>query len=336
MRRLVALVALVCIVAPAARSNPVTQDPCPGSVEGPVVWKQVGGDVLENLLFAEGSLWVSDGSRSSVLRLGPDGTEGAGLTGIPSPGGLQQGPDGLIYAGWGNGAANALSRNRMSKVIRFAPGDPAGTLQDYATGFSMANGMTFGPGDDLYISNDFDRALIRIPRADPAAWAPLADVYGTNGLVVDPAGQYLYAAITFDQRSPIERISLAPGAEHRTIAQLSLGVLSLEPRVHPDPNAAAPLLGVKGLDDMTRDADARRNRDLLYVVANGMGELLRVDPTAADPSASACMVASGLRNPSSVRIAPEDGPFADGKPETIDLYVTEFSGAIRLVRFTPA
>ncbi|MGH2786250.1 MAG: hypothetical protein ACRDJ1_13395, partial [Actinomycetota bacterium] len=150
-------------------------------------------------------------------------------------------------------------------------------------------------------------------------------VWGTNGIVVDPAGENLYAAITFDQRSPIERIPLADPSAHETAAVLTLGVASLEPAVYtPDPTK--PLLGVKGLDDMTRTDDGT-----LYVVANGLGELLRVDPVTGD----ACLVASGFQNPSSVRIAPPGSPF-DTSGEEITFYVVEFSGAIRIVGYTPA
>lgn len=327
MKLLLAIgLAVIGLAAPSTNAGLLTQDPCPGTVSGPVVWKKLGTDVLENLLFAEGSLYVSNSSAGRVVRLAPDGSEvPGGSLDDTSPGGLAQGPDGLIYAGWNTGIVDALLDRGLSKVLRFDPADPNGTVATYAEGFSMANGMTFGPGDDLFISNDFNRGLIRIPRTDPTAWALLADVWGTNGLVVDPAGENLYAAITFDQRSPIERIPLADPASHETAAVLTFGVLSLEPAVYaPDPSK--PLLGIKGLDDMTRSDEGT-----LYVVANGMGELLRVDPLTGE----ACLVASGFQNPSSVRIAPPGSPF-DVSGEAMTFYVVEFSGAIRTVGYTPA
>lgn len=305
--------------------EPLTQAPCAGTVAGPQVWKQMGNDVLENLLFAHGSLWISDGTQSRVVELDEDGNDVGGLSGISSPGGLAKGPAGLIYAGEGNSLANAILKTGAAQVVRFDPDDPNGTEEVYASGFNMPNGMTFGPGNDLFISNDLDFGLIRIPRSNPAAWAEYAHVWGTNGLVVDPAGENLYAAITFDQRSPIERISLDGSGAHETFVQLSLGVLSLEPAVHTDPDLDAPLIGLKGLDDMTRDAAGN-----LYVVANGMGELLRVEPDG-----DACLIASGLQNPSSVRIAPAASAF-DTSGEAMTFYVTEFSGAIRTIGFTPA
>ena len=318
------LVFCVALGASSARGGVVTQDPCSGTVVGPTEWKTFGTDTLENLLFANGSLWVSNSSADRVMRLGPDGSDQGGLEGIP-PGGLAVGPDGLIYAGAGNGIPDSLLRRGLSKVVRFDAADPAGTLETYAEGLDMANGLVFAPNGDLFVSNDVQQGPVRVPRAQPDAWLPFADVWGTNGLVVDPAGENLYAAITFDQRSPIERIPLADPGAHQTAAVLTFGVLSLEPAVYTDPDPSKPLVGVKGLDDMTRSDDGA-----LYVVANGMGELLRVDPQSGE----ACLVASGLQNPSSVRIAPKGSAF-DISGQALTFYVVGFDGKIQVVGYTP-
>jgi hypothetical protein len=319
------LVALVCgLLSPlAARGGVVTQDPCPGRATAPEVWKSYGTDVLENLLFADGSLWISNSTSGRLIRLGPDGVEQAGLDGV-APGGLAVGPDGLIYVGSGNSIQDSLLRRGLSKVLRFDPADPGRTLQTYAAGFDMANGMTFAPDGDLFVSNDVGYGPVRIPRAQPSAWTSLG-IWGTNGLVVDPAGENLYAAITFDQRSPIERIPLGDTAAHDTAVVLTAGVVSLEPAMHTDPDVSKPLVGLKGLDDMTRTADGT-----LYVVANGLGELLRVDPVTGD----ACLVTGGLQNPASVRIAPSGSPF-DVSGEALTLYVVGFDGRIKVVGYTP-
>ncbi|MBI4728662.1 MAG: hypothetical protein HY775_04070 [Acidobacteria bacterium] len=325
MRRTIfASTALTLLLMPSAGgANPVTQDPCPGIVTDPVVWKQLGGDVLENLLFDSDSLWVSDGTARAVRRFGPSGAEGTGLTGVDSPGGLATGPDGLIYAGIGNSLANSLTRSGLGKVVRFSPSNPNGSVETYSSGFNMPNGLTFGPGGEIFISNDLDYGLIRItPATAPAPWAELSHVWGTNGLVVDPAGVNLYAAVTFDQRSPIVRVPLDGSGAHAIAAQLSVGAASLEPAVYTDGDPSKPLL-VKGLDDMTRDAAGT-----LYVVGNGSGELLRVDPATG----GSCLIASGFQNPSSVRIAPP--AFALAGP-ALTFFVTEFSGAIQVVGYTP-
>ena len=325
MRHLLVGLVLVLLVAPA-RANPITQDACPGSASV-TTWKQVGNDTLENLLFDGSSLWISDQSSGSIRRFGADGVEAPAskeLLNVSGPGGLAVGPDNLIYAGTGDSFEGALLKTGEASVIRFRRDQPAATKQIYSSGFNMANGLTFGPNGDVYVSNDIDAGLIRIPRAHPTAWSRLDDLWGTNGLVVTRDGKTMYAAITLDQRSPIERISLPSGA-HSTAWQLTVGVASLKPAVYTNPDLSRPLIGVKGLDDMTSDGR------YLYPVANGMGELLRVDPRTG----AACLIASGFPTSSSVRIAPEAGPFADHDRGTIDFYVTRFTGQIMRIRYRP-
>ena len=326
MRLRVLCLVLVVFAFTPARANVITQDPCPGSVSV-TTWKQLGNDTLENLLFDGSSLWISDQTSGGIRRFGPDGSEAPAakeLSGVSGPGGLAVGPDGLIYAGTGDSFQGALLRTGAASVIRFDRDDPAKTRKVYASGFNMANGLTFAPNGDVYVSNDVDAGLIRIPRAHPTAWSLFDDLWGSNGLVVTPDGSTMYATVTFDQRSPIERISLPSGA-HMTAFQLTVGVASLKPAVYTDPDLSRPLVGVKGLDDMTTDGR------YLYPVANGLGELLRVDPR----NGSACLIANGFPTSSSVRIAPESGPFADHDPGTIDFYVTRFTGAIMRIRYRP-
>jgi sugar lactone lactonase YvrE len=313
----------LCLSPSLARGGLLTQTRCQGTITAATAFKSYNAHVLENLLFAYGSLWISDSTSGRLVRLGPDGAQQGSLP--ISPGGLAVGPDGLIYAGSGNSIPDSLLRRGLSKVVRFDQADPAGTIETYAAGFDMANGLTFAPNGDLFVSNDVGNGPVRIPRADPQAWTAFGDVWGTNGIVFDPAGENLYAAVTFDQRSPIERIPLDNPAGHATAAVLAFGVASLQPAVYTDPARGKPLVGVKGLDDMTRDDEGT-----LYVVANGTGELLRVDPLTG----SACRIASDLGSPSSVRIAPSGSSF-DTSGEALTFYITEFRGAVKTVGYSP-
>jgi sugar lactone lactonase YvrE len=325
IRFFVAVLASAMLSPLVAQGGPVTQDLCQGSAKTLSTWKSFGtANLLENLLFAYDSLWISDSGGGRVVRLGPDGAEQDAVAG--PTGGLAVGPDGLIYAGNGNSIPDSLLRRGLSSVVRFNESDPTGTLETYAEGFDMANGFAFAPNGDLYVSNDVGYGPIVIPRDDPSAWHELVHLWGTNGLVVDPAGENLYAAITFDQRSPIERIPLSDPTKHETAASTTFGVLSLEPAVYTDPDPSKPLAGVKGLDDMTRSDDGT-----LYVVATGTGELLRVDPVTGE----SCNVEVGFQNPSSVRIAPKGSAF-DTSGEALTFYITEWSGDIRTVGYTPA
>lgn len=293
----------------------LTQDPCPGQPATISLFKQVGNDVLENIGFDHlGQMWVSNSSKGSIERYDTAGVLAQSLA-IASPGAITRGPDDLLYVNAGSAAAGAPGRTQMAAVYRFDPSIPSPTLGLVASGWNMSNGATFDDSGYLYVSNDFDKQVTRIDIASQTS-STWSDVYGTNGLVFIPSasGGDIYAAITFDQRSPIERIPVSAPQTHTTFAELSLGGASLEPGVRVPTSTNAPLLGVKGLDDMTVVGND------LYVVANGTGELLRV--SLAD--GSACLVASGLHNPSSLR---RESGF-DG---TGDLFVTEFSGAIRRV-----
>ncbi|MFA5891286.1 MAG: hypothetical protein WDA27_10135 [Actinomycetota bacterium] len=317
-RPVVSAFLVAVLIASAGSADPVTQAACPGAA---VVGTRLslGADVLENLAFWQGSLWISDSTASSIRRFDAAGAELAGIDGVSSPGGLAAGSDGLMYAGTGNAAAGSIARTGEAGVIRF---DPAGVVTPFTSGFDMANGLAFDGDGNLWVSNDFGDGLVRI---DPSGvWAKfVTNAWGMNGLVVD--GGVMYAAVTFDQRSPILRLRLGADPAVESVMPLTTGVASIRPEVFADPDLDQPLV-VKGLDDMTQGPDGA-----LYVVGNGSGELLRVDPSTGD----ACVVAAGLQNPSSVRAAPEDGGFSDGNSETVDFWITEFSGRVRTVVYTP-
>ncbi|HEX9696217.1 MAG TPA: hypothetical protein VGB64_07875 [Actinomycetota bacterium] len=318
MRRIAGVVVLALAVpgAPAGADPLVTPSCTDVSVEASV-FRTMGApfpDVLENLGFdGLGAMWVANSTTGRVHKLDPSGTD-LGSFAVASPGALTMGPDGKMYANFGDAVAGAALRTGHAGVVRFDPSAPnpgAIAPEPFASGLDMANGGIFDDEGNYYASNDVGDGLVKIA-PDGTADRDWVSLWGTNGLVV--AGDSLYAAITFDQRSPIERIPLADPAAHHTAAQTTFGVASLEPRLYTEPDAQAPLAGVKGLDDMTLGPDGR-----LWVTANGTGEVLRVDPQ----SGASCLVASGLQNPSSIRFASSFGLY-DG-----DAFVTEFSGTIR-------
>lgn len=281
--------------------------------------------MLENLGFdGLGNLWISNSTKGRVEKYDAAGVLRGFFT-LASPGALTLGPDGLMYANLGASAAGALLKTGVAGVVRFDPAapitDPGSFASVYASGWNMANGGIFDTAGNYYTSNDFDVELTKILPSGSIdqAWTDAADIWGTNGLVVK--GDFLYAAVTFDQRSAIERIPLGQPQAHSTAARTTFGVVSLQPAVYPNPDASKPLPGVKGLDDMTLGPDGN-----LWVVANGTGELLRVTPETG----ASCLVAGGLRNPSSVRFSRTFGTYSG----TSDLFITEFSGAIKHIRLS--
>jgi streptogramin lyase len=294
----------------AAVGRPLTQAHCPAITATVHVFRRGGvplKDWREELAFdGHGGLWVSPIRANLLERYNPSGVVTETVP-VPGPGGLALGADGLIYANTAGGPAG-------NGVVRFDPTavKPAPTV--FVSGLPGVNSSAFDAAGNLYVSTeDQGPSVLRI-RPDgtrDTAWENAASFYGANGVAV--AGSNLYAAISWDQRSPIELVPLADPAHHRTFAELSFGVLSRQPAVYP-PDPKAPLVP-KGLDDLTIGPDG-----LIYVVGFVSGELLRVDPTTGQ----ACLLASGLITPTAVKFPVAFGSFNPAR----DPFVTEASGRI--------
>jgi hypothetical protein len=315
MRTKAILLLLALTVIPGAgRAGVVTQDACGGTVSMQT-FASVQGSVFENLAFvSDGSVWVSDQSANAVRRYAPDGSALPNALAASAPGGiLQVGDD--VYVNYGDSASGAEQRSHAAGILR--KDLTTGAVSTFASGLNMANGLTRDVEGNFYVSNDFDTGLTKIsPAGVPTR---LNDTWGTNGLVM--LGDLLWSNITFDGRSPIDAFDPASGTLVKQI-RLSASIASLQPAVYPDgADVSKPLVGLKGLDDITTDGA------FLYPVANGMGELLRVDPADGD----ACLIVDGLQNPSSVRIAP---PAFSVPGATTTFFVTGFDGTLRRIAWT--
>ena len=276
--------------------------PAAGAAEPCAPWTQrivlAGLGSLENLEpDGRGGMLISASSRSAVERVLPDGRVETVATGMPSPGGLRVRGH-TLYATTGDSAANGVLGDTSGTIERIDL--RTGVRRTYTSGLSMPNGLVFGPGGDAFTSRDLglDATITRIPAKDPAnpqfGWADLPD---TNGLAVDPTGTWLYVATTFNADAAVYRIPFADPTRIERIA--TLGGLT-------DP--------LNGLDDMTIDAAG-----VLYLTANGMGRVWRLDPATG----ASCILASGLQNPSAVKFGAGPGWAADR------LYVVGFDGALR-------
>ncbi|MFA5861915.1 MAG: hypothetical protein WDA16_09510 [Candidatus Thermoplasmatota archaeon] len=281
--------------------TPVTQPACAGA-HAPVLFASWPTQ-LENLAFdGTGNLYVSDFGGDHLLRLAPDGAVTI-VDGLPIHG-MTFGPDGKLYVG----SSDASGSIQVWRFESLSP--PVHTV--VASGLPDANGMAFDGDGDLFVSNPLGTSapyLVRLPAADMRAWAAWGSQYGPNGLWLDPADGTLIAGITGDQSSPIVRLSTTDPTRVETIAQLSLGAATLQPGVHAPAERGG--LAPKGLDDLTLGPDGN-----IYAAAHVTGEVMRVDPATGE----ACVLASGLHEPTSVRVARGFGSW-DGK-----LFVTEMGG----------
>lgn len=286
------LLAALAVAAPAQAQGTGTQAPC-DVVPEPELFLEWESS-LENLAFdGRGNLYLSDVGGGRILVAGPDGQVQRELA-VPAHG-LVWGPDDLLYAVVTAGEAYDVVRSTDPSVTEF---------EVYTQGLTTYNGMAFDADGDLYVSDDSVAPpaqppdLVRVPRGDPLAWEPWTPLYGPNGLAFDAATGAIYTVITADQASPVLRLSSTDPEAVEVVAYLSYGAATLEPGVHgPEGEPLHPV--PKGLDDLALGPDGR-----LYVVGHLSGELLRVDPATGE----ACLLASGLEEPTSVRVARGFGP----------------------------
>jgi hypothetical protein len=258
---------------------------------------------LENVLAdGSGGLLISASDQNAIVRMTPDGQYAPLVPGVTAPGGMRI-SDGILYFNTGDALQSGVA------------GTADGTLESYnlathtrtvfAGGLVMPNGLAMLPNGDFVTSRDVGSGtgITRVPRGDPAhpqtSWVKTSD---SNGMAVDPTGQWLYFVETFTAASNVYRVKIADPKQVEVVAALG--------------NTVPP----KGLDDMTIDGSG-----VLYIAANGAGELIRLDPR----DKSVCVIASGMMNTSAVKFGA--GP---GWPET-NLYVVGFDGVVRELKPPP-
>ncbi|MBB1247057.1 hypothetical protein GL263_26430, partial [Streptomyces durbertensis] len=293
-----ALVAMVAVFVPSARAadspSAARTAHCPERVNV-TVFRHGGPPLLdwrENLEFdGRGMLWVSHSVRNRVEGYTPDGRLAATFP-VSGPGGIRRGPDGMMYVNFGVGPLAVTGG-----VMRFDPTAAQPRGEKVVTGTPGVNGLAIDGDGNFYLSRELATGVLKV-RPDGTRdeeWTRKANVFGTNGLEI--VGDQLYASVLTSTRSPVVRIPLDDPASHTTVVGLSGGLLDAEL-----------------LDDLTHF------RGDLVVTGFRHGELVRVAPDTG----RVCVLASGLRMPTSVRVVRGFGEYRAGR----DLFVTEASGRI--------
>jgi sugar lactone lactonase YvrE len=251
---------------------------------------------LENLEFdGTGGLLISASSPGAIEKLTPKGDVSTLIPGVTAPGG-QRVIGRTLYFNTGDAAQSGLAGTADGTLERYDL--DTGTRSTFASGLTMPNGLAVLPNGDFVVSRDIGSGtgITRIPKDDPAHpqanWAQIDD---QNGMAVDPTGTFLYAVQTFTADSAVYRIRISDPADKSVLTTLA----------GPTP---------KGLDDMTIDP-----KGVLYIAANGTGEVIRLDPATKEH----CTIVTGLQNPSSLKFGRGPGWATD------HLYVTGFDGAVR-------
>jgi sugar lactone lactonase YvrE len=246
---------------------------------------------LESIISdARGRIYFTDLSSSKLMRLDAPGAPLKELVAnIQGPGGLDWNLDGSLLLGFNGGAANPPADGEEGGFMRVDP--ETGKSDVMNRGMGMANGVVRGPDGALYGSNDIAGNIDRVFGGKVEDdWAK---VEYANGLVIDTAGRYMYAAQTFRPAS-VARVEIA----------------------HPENvtfffEASGPDI-VGGPDGMTRD-----DADRLFLAVNGLSEVWRIDRDG-----TACALARGIQNASAVNWG------GGGAFPRRNLYVTAFSGVL--------
>lgn len=296
------LIAVCAGTAPAGAAAPASA--CAGIGAAGGIFTTVGPPALfwlENAGFdRRGGMWISELVLNKLVRFDAQGNAGVGIP-VASPGASLLGPDGLMYALYGNSPAGGLAPGAAG-VVRFDPGAANPVVETFATGLQMANGAAFDAAGNLYVGETTKTGLTKI-RPDgtvDAAFAAATPIAGADGVAI--IGDTLYATIFTDVKSSIVRVPLDDPAAYTVLTSLS-------------PNGVPKLL-----DDLAVGPDGA-----LYVAA-GSGEVLRVDPA----SGAACVAYQAPFPIDSVRFAEGFPPYENGR----DAFLTSETGAIVHVRFT--
>jgi hypothetical protein len=248
--------------------------------------------LLESVLVHDGRLFFTSQTRRALLRLdAPDAEPVPVATDVHAPGGLAVAGDGRLILGFGDSPRDGIAGNWSPRAGLLLVEPDGGAVQPWVQGLGMANGVARAPDGTVFASNDFGTHLDRVA-PDGTVERRWAKVPSANGLVVDAAGEYLYAAQTFT-RAAIRRVEIA---RPHDVA------------IHARPPLAA---AASFLDGLAIDAAQR-----LYVAVNGAGQVWRVDPDGR-----ICAIARDLGSPSAVAV---------GQPATAfpDLYAVTFGGDV--------
>jgi sugar lactone lactonase YvrE len=260
-----------------------------------------GLGTLEYLLpDGRGGLLISSSARNAVERLTRAGVSST-VRALPAPGAMVIRGN-QLYVTTGDGAQSGTLGTADGTIERI----DLDTLQDvtYSSGLIMPNGLGFSIAGDAYTTRDLDNPnnpaqVTKVTASDPTHpnlhWANQGD---TNGVRVDPTETWLYISTTFNQPANVYKVRLSNPSDIELVASLA------------NTGSVVP----KGLDDMTMDTNG-----ILYIAANGSGEVLRLDPITGQ----SCVLASGLQNPSAVEFGGGAGW------DSTHLFVSGFDGTVR-------
>ncbi|HVT65220.1 MAG TPA: hypothetical protein VHD81_08700 [Mycobacteriales bacterium] len=290
----------LCAGVLAGSTLVATSAPAVGSGNGCGVWREkkvaYSLGILEALLpDNRGGMLVSGGD--GVFRLTPNGKVKT-VAKVDSAGQIVWWRKNEVMFPTGDAlASGALSRaDGTLRILNLK----THKLRTYAAGLTMPNGLALDRDHTAYVTRDtgtgtgITRISAKRGHKITTNWSTLSD---TNGIAIDTKRRVMYVDRTFEVNAPVMRIPMAHPDKSTQIADLSrMGNLNL-----------------KLLDDLYM------SDGVLYIPANGGDELYSVDTRTR----RACLIASGLGNPSDVTIGTGHG-WRKGA-----LFVCGFDGTVR-------
>ncbi len=300
-RNIAGLFTLACVLGACDGAIPDTGDSAPATVEFPVQAIELLSDVLdqtEGITFNDqGRLFVS--TLTQIHEVFPDGSVQLFSDAATAPIGLAPGPGGAIYAcdfGALSFSTGASSEENTDGSVLLLESDGSATV--VATGLADPNFVAVRPDGDLLVSDDFTTRISLVPAAggEPSVWTSQVDC--PNGMAFSPDAAQLYVAQTFQEA----------------------GSYMGDSRVWTIPVDAAGNAGEVELlatleDGSVNDGVAVDEHGYLYVAANLLGKIFRVDPR----DGSFITVAEGIQYVASLA-------FGQGEFNHNSIYATQLFG----------
>lgn len=260
-----------------------------------------GASGLESVAFdPRGRLFFTDSPNGELKMIPRRGAAPRTIVdGIDGPGGIVFRRNGDVLVGFGDTVAQGVDgpANPEAGLLLVKP--KTGKSRVWVDGLQMANGVTRGPGGQIFASTDFGTGIDRIVGgAVELAWVPMNS---PNGMIVDSRKRHLFVNQTFTADPTIQRVPLA------------------------NPSRAKPYFTAQGEAGAALDGLARDAEDNLYAAANGGGAIWKV----SGPD-DGCVLAELDPFPK----GPSDLAFGRGKGRFSkrSLFVTTFGGDLLELR----
>jgi hypothetical protein len=233
-----------------------------------------------------GELYVS--AKTGVAHVHPDGSWEMIAT-LTYPIGIAFGPDDVMnVCDFGASILPGVNDGAMYRVTM----DGATTL--LAGGIANPNFVTYTPWGTLLVSDAMTQTIYEVT-LDGTLTHWIDGVAAPNGMVFSEDRRALYVAGTLVFDSPVYRVDLDESGHAQTFATIA----------HLDAGALP-------------DGAALDENGLVYLTENGLGKIVRVDPTTGAYE----VVASGMKTPASMAFG--RGPNFD----PCSIYVTETFNAL--------